>query len=174
MPTRSMPRLCVAFALAAVARAQTSLVDDDDAYDPARKIPAGIDDPDYLYSDWYLGPRGINATGAWAAFGVTGAGVQIVFNDDGLDTEHAEFAAKFNAAGSCNDPTPVNVTTETHGTICAGLAVAAANSDCSVGVAPHRGLLLPEHRAARFGQGELVGSEAAQAERTGRGRRRAT
>ena len=42
-----MPRLCVAFALAAVARAQTSLVDDDDAYDPARKIPAGIDDPDY-------------------------------------------------------------------------------------------------------------------------------
>ena len=131
-----MPRLCVAFALAAVARAQTSLVDDDDAYDPARKIPAGIDDPDYLYSDWYLGPRGINATGAWAAFGVTGAGVQIVFNDDGLDTEHAEFAAKFDAAGSCNDPTPVNVTTETHGTICAGLAVAAANSDCSVGVAP--------------------------------------
>ena len=47
-----------------------------------------------------------------AAFGVTGAGVQIVFNDDGLDADHAEFSAKFSAAGSCNDPTPVNFTTE--------------------------------------------------------------
>ena len=94
-----------------------------------------FNDPAYDAQAWVY--ELINVVPAWSE-GYTGAGVQIVFNDDGLDTEHAEFAAKFNAAGSCNDPTPVNVTTETHGTICAGLAVAwnVVFAPCVLGAAP--------------------------------------
>ena len=102
----------------------------------ASAAPAGLSEPDFVTgSAWYLGPDGINATGAWA-LGLTGLGVNIVFNDDGLDYEHVEFEGKYNSAGSCKDPLPFNYSTEQHGTVCAGLAAAAVNGECSVGVAP--------------------------------------
>ena len=42
----------------------------------------------------------VNVRPAWEA-GWTGAGVQIVFNDDGLSTSHPDLSSKFTTVGSC-------------------------------------------------------------------------
>jgi len=51
-------------------------------------VSSTITDPLYSSQQWYLDSANVPA--AWAA-GYTGAGVNIVFNDDGLDYRHPDF-----------------------------------------------------------------------------------
>lgn len=104
---------------------------------------------DPLYADqWHLlntgqseGTEGIDANvmGAWER-DITGAGVQILVVDDGVQRLHPDLAdnfvleSSFSFSDSSHDPTPVP--TEAHGTSCAGVAAAgASNGSCGVGVA---------------------------------------
>ena len=90
-------------------------------------------DPAYEAQSWVYDL--INVVPAWEA-GWTGKGVQIVINDDGLDIAHPDLAGKFTEVGSCvgrKVRKPVKVS---HGTACAAIALGAANTDCSVGIAP--------------------------------------
>ena len=69
----------------------------------------------------------IDVEPVWAD-GLTGVGVQIVVNDDGLDLTSAEFADAFDAAGSCIGSDVGVVGCEacgdlTHGTACAAIAL---------------------------------------------------
>jgi hypothetical protein len=78
---------------------------------------------------------------AWER-GYTGAGVNVLFNDDGLDYNNPDFADKFSQLGSFRDPMPGACSTtssgsaDTHGSVCAGIALADSNDECGVGVAP--------------------------------------
>jgi len=85
----------------------------------------------------YLGPGGSNVLAAWSR-GYTGTGVNIVFNDDGLDYRHPDFKDKYKQEGSTMDPMPGvcgGDHPDTHGTTCAGIAAGAKNDKCGVGVA---------------------------------------
>lgn len=75
---------------------------------------------------------------------LTGRGVVVAVLDDGLERDHPDLAANYDARASYNynantpDPLPryVNVEDERHGTRCAGeIAMSANNSHCGVGVA---------------------------------------
>ena len=79
----------------------------------------------------------INVLPAWEA-GWTGRGVQIVFNDDGLDISHPDLAAKFTEVGSCvgRNVSKPRGWFVSHGTACAAIALGANNTECSVGIAP--------------------------------------
>lgn len=80
----------------------------------------------------------VNAEGAWD-MGYTGAGVTIAIVDDGLDFNHPDLAANFDAVSSwnvnfnTNDVGPING--NDHGTAAGGLAAAAPDGTCGVGVA---------------------------------------
>ncbi|KAH8061086.1 serine-type endopeptidase [Aureococcus anophagefferens] len=96
---------------------------------------AAAPDPYYEAEAWYL--EMINAPAAWAsawARGVTGAGVRIQVNDDGVDDGHPDLA-KVSASESCVISAPADADSE-HGTHCAALAAASSNAHCGVGVAP--------------------------------------
>ena len=95
-------------------------------------IPPYIKDPDFKYQYWYLGPNGANVVAAWE-LGFTGEGVHIRVNDDCLDYTDPEFSSKI--LPGWKDPMPKYCTTFTHGTSCAGIAAAASNGECGVGVA---------------------------------------
>jgi kexin len=90
-----------------------------------------ITDPAYPQEAWYL--SSINVSGVWE-MGITGHGVQIIINDNGVDYTHPDLRDNFVMADSINDPMPYDDTP--HGTYCAGLALAAKNSICGIGVAP--------------------------------------
>ena len=69
--------------------------------------------------------------------GITGAGVHVRINDDGMDTSHAEFMERMDVTQNCpsftSDPSPSGL----HGTAVASILVAQANNDvCAVGIAP--------------------------------------
>jgi subtilisin family serine protease len=77
----------------------------------------------------------INIQPVWEQ-GLTGAGVHIRINDDGLDTSHPEFAGRFDASASCEAYLPADEAAH-HGTACASIAAGAGNnSECAVGMAP--------------------------------------
>jgi subtilisin family serine protease len=62
---------------------------------PVDVVPpsAVASNPYYAYQDWYLGAHGANVVAAWAK-GYTGAGVNVMVNDDGLDYTHPDFKDK--------------------------------------------------------------------------------
>ena len=97
---------------------------------PARDDP--VEDPYYEAAAWYL--EAIRAPDAWAA-GYTGAGVQILVNDNGVDNTHPDLA-KLDVANSCDVYAPSGW--DAHGTVCASLAAGDANSHCGVGAAAAR------------------------------------
>mmetsp|Transcript_323 Transcript_323/g.903 ORF Transcript_323/g.903 Transcript_323/m.903 type:complete len:941 (-) Transcript_323:190-3012(-) len=102
---------------------------------PADNLVGGeyFTDPAAIYQRWHL--DAINVAEAWA-MGYTGSGVNIIFQDDALDTTHPDFAAKFNTQGSPTENRLPPDSSSSHGTRVAGLAVAAANNSvCGVGVA---------------------------------------
>ncbi|CAB9503760.1 Furin-like protease 1, isoform 1 [Seminavis robusta] len=78
----------------------------------------------------------INVEEVWAQ-GITGKGVHVRVNDDGVDATHAEFADKFDVANSCSAYTPADEEKDNHGTAVA--SIIASNPDngvCAVGIAP--------------------------------------
>lgn len=89
---------------------------------------------------WYLGSDGANVVAAWER-GYTGKGITIFFMDDGLDYNHDDFAGKHLQKASWGDPMPgtckstSETSADTHGMVCAGIALAASNDKCGVGVA---------------------------------------
>ena len=93
-----------------------------------------MSDPYYPDAAWYL--EAIRIPEAWAA-GYTGAGVQILINDDGVDNTHPDLA-KLDLANSCGVYAPCD--SDSHGTKCAAIAAGDANSACGVGAAPGAGL----------------------------------
>ena len=69
--------------------------------------------------------------------GITGAGVHVRINDDGMDANHAEFIERMDGTQNCpafrSDPSPNSF----HGTAVASILAAQANNDvCAVGIAP--------------------------------------
>ncbi|KAH8094218.1 serine-type endopeptidase [Aureococcus anophagefferens] len=74
----------------------------------ARREP----DPYYGAAAWYLDLMNVEA--AWAS-GVTGAGVRIRVNDDGVDASHPDLA-KVSVADSCEVWAPLEEAGEDHGT----------------------------------------------------------
>jgi len=93
---------------------------------PARPLP----DPAYDAVAWYLGA--INVEEVWAS-GVTGAGVTVLINDNGVDASHPDLK-KLSVEDSCDNYLN-GAATDTHGTVCAALAVGSSNKHCGVGVA---------------------------------------
>jgi subtilisin family serine protease len=79
---------------------------------------AASPDPYYGAAAWYLDLMNVEA--AWAS-GVTGAGVRIRVNDDGVDASHPDLA-KVSVADSCEVWAPLEEAGEDHGTACAALA----------------------------------------------------
>ena len=78
----------------------------------------------------------INVESVWKEQ-VTGAGIHIRINDNGVDSFHPEFIANFNYAGSCDLYQPDDLELDFRGTAAASLAGADANNGaCSVGIAP--------------------------------------
>jgi subtilisin family serine protease len=69
--------------------------------------------------------------------GITGKGVHIRINDDGVNGNHPELSARFDKEGSCEIYMPYDLTVDTHGTTCAAIAAGEAdNNECSAGIAP--------------------------------------
>ena len=102
-----------------------------------------FDDPAYEAQSWVYDL--INVVPAWE-MGLTGQGVQIVINDDGLDITHPDLAARFTKDGSCigddvgNPFLDIHGKDVSHGTTCAAIALGSANNDCSMGIAPEAAL----------------------------------
>ena len=91
--------------------------------------------PDPLYDSMAWSYTLINVEPAWGE-GITGAGVHVRVNDDGVDATHPEFSAKFDVQNSCTDYLPTNPETDTHGTACASIVAGSTNDACAVGIAP--------------------------------------
>eukprot|EP00301_Raphidiophrys_heterophryoidea_P006337 c12564_g1_i3.p1 GENE.c12564_g1_i3~~c12564_g1_i3.p1 ORF type:complete len:1536 (+),score=430.03 c12564_g1_i3:367-4608(+) len=96
-------------------------------------------------NQWHLcnpaeGGVDANVTGAWAQ-GFFGEGIQIAIVDDGVQYTHPDISSKYDAIGSFDfndhDTDPMPLDKNHHGTACAGVAAAAAETTCGVGVAPH-------------------------------------
>jgi len=84
----------------------------------------------------------VNIEQAWAV--TRGKGVTIAVIDDGIDTDHPEFAGRvvhpFDATMNLSDARP-KATDDSHGTPCAGMACAAGLKDGASGTAPEAFLL---------------------------------
>jgi len=97
-------------------------------------------DPDNVFTDplydamkWQF--EMINIEEVWQQ-GITGAGIHVRVNDDGVDSTHPEFAATFDVDGSCTSYLPVS-NEDAHGTACASIIGGNKNNnECSVGLAP--------------------------------------
>src|SRR6185369_17296895 len=99
----------------------------------------------YFGNQWQLnGPFGINVAAASDDF--EGAGVIVAVFDDGIQGDHPDLAANFDAALSAqlnpdnNNGLPLTAG-DNHGTAVAGLIAAAENGIGGVGVAPHASLV---------------------------------
>lgn len=100
---------------------------------------------------WHLGKTTIkgksidahvNITAAWEQ--TRGKGITIAVIDDGVDTDHPEFAGRivhpFDATENTNDPRP-KTPEDNHGTACAGMACASGLKDGASGTAPEASLM---------------------------------
>ncbi len=87
----------------------------------------------------YIGsPVNLNVFAAWKN-GYTGHGVTIAVVDDGLETHHPDIRPNYIGSASWDvnegDDDPNPAITDSHGTAAGGVAAAASNSECGVGVA---------------------------------------
>ena len=107
-----------------------------------KRVHDPYSDPSYG-KQWHLhGTPGadINVEPVWTELGYTGRGVTIAIVDDGVDHRHPDLAAHYSASGShdfnARDEDPLPFAWDVHGTAAAGVAAAASNEYCGVGVAP--------------------------------------
>lgn len=91
---------------------------------------------DPLYDSMAWSYKLINVEPVWRE-GITGAGVHVRVNDDGVDATHPEFAGKFDVANSCTEYLPSDPATNQHGTACASIIAGSTNNECAVGIAPN-------------------------------------
>lgn len=84
----------------------------------------------------------VNIEQAWAT--TRGKGITVAVIDDGIDTDHPEFAGRvvhpFDATLNSADPRP-KTSDDNHGTPCAGMACAAGLKDGASGTAPEAFLM---------------------------------
>jgi len=106
---------------------------DCSAADATYEAPSWVHDPYWSAQIWYM--ELINVKEAWDN-GYTGLGIQIQFNDDGVDDTHPDFKGRISTADSCDVYASASSGEDQHGTHCAGFAAASANQNCTVGVAP--------------------------------------
>jgi subtilisin family serine protease len=93
-----------------------------------------FNDPFYTEQSWVYDL--IDVEPVWRR-GITGEGVHIRINDDGVNGNHPELSARFDKEGSCENYMPFDPTENTHGTTCAAIAAGEANNnECSAGIAP--------------------------------------
>jgi proprotein convertase subtilisin/kexin type 7 len=109
------------------------------------KRTVAFNDPLFT-SQWHLvnhqtSGHDIDVQTVWES-GVTGRNVTVCVIDDGLDHSNADIRPNYNAKGSYDfisdddDPMPLHMVSENHGTKCGGVIAAAANNGfCGVGVA---------------------------------------
>jgi hypothetical protein len=91
---------------------------------------------DLLYTEQSWVYDLIDVESVWRQ-GITGAGVHIRINDNGVNGDHPELSARFDKEGSCEIYLPYNLMENTHGTAMAAIAAGEANNDeCSAGIAP--------------------------------------
>ncbi|XP_052787432.1 furin-like isoform X1 [Mya arenaria] len=90
---------------------------------------------------WYLngksGPS-MSVENTWRK-NITGRGVRLAIVDDGVDYNHPDLKNRINLSGSRdvydNDNNPLPGIGQSHGTKCAGVAVAESNNICVIGAA---------------------------------------
>ncbi|KAJ8402031.1 hypothetical protein AAFF_G00372660 [Aldrovandia affinis] len=116
---------------------------------PSPAQPINLTDPRWNKM-WYMrcsdgAPSchtGMNIAGAWGR-GYTGKGVVVTILDDGIERNHTDLMRNYDAKasydinGNDRDPMPQydSSNKNKHGTRCAGIVAASANSLCAVGVA---------------------------------------
>mmetsp|Transcript_36249 Transcript_36249/g.87337 ORF Transcript_36249/g.87337 Transcript_36249/m.87337 type:complete len:1831 (+) Transcript_36249:46-5538(+) len=98
-----------------------------------------FDDPLYDAQRWML--TMIDVEPVWTSLGITGEGIKVRINDDGVDvdSQNIDLVPNFDLENSCPDgghlPNPGD--DQGHGTKVAGIVAAVANnSHCAMGVAP--------------------------------------
>ena len=96
---------------------------------------AKTQDPQYDGSAWMY--EMINAVDVWEQYGLTGEGVTVRINDDGVYVDNREFEGRFAAVeDSCPDYLPLDE--EGHGTSVAGIILGNRDNDlCAAGIAPN-------------------------------------
>lgn len=94
-----------------------------------------LTDPRYDEMKWAY--QLIDVEPVWER-GITGRGIHIRVNDDGVDSKHPEFIpGGIDGALSCEDYHEPRHSSDTPGTYCASLIGSAGNNDeCAVGIAP--------------------------------------
>ena len=93
-----------------------------------------FNDPLYTEQSWVYDL--IEIQPVWKR-GITGKGVHIRINDDGVNGNHPELSARFDKERSCEIFMPNDLTLDDHGTTCAAIAAGEAdNNQCSAGIAP--------------------------------------
>lgn len=91
---------------------------------------------DPLYDGMKWAYNLVNVEPVWE-MGLTGAGVHVRVNDDGVDSMHPEFAGRYDLEMSCEVYESASPA-DNHGTACASLIAAAGGNDqCAVGMAPN-------------------------------------
>jgi Subtilase family/Proprotein convertase P-domain len=113
----------------------TSCPANDDTAEPQQfPIQPVFNDVMYIDNAWAF--RLINVEPVWRS-GITGTGVRIRINDEGVDATAMELTPNFDVNGSCVEYLPSS-NADRHGTACASVAAATANNnECSVGIAPN-------------------------------------
>jgi subtilisin family serine protease len=77
----------------------------------------------------------INVDQVWSD-GITGKGISIRINDDGVDIDNQEFDGRFDEANSCDRFRPTAGDDDGHGTAVAGIVAGNANNvHCAAGIA---------------------------------------
>ena len=106
-----------------------------DSPDSCIPSDAFTQDPLYEGSQWMF--EMINVIDVWETYGLTGKGVTIRINDDGVYVDNLEFSDRFDdRENSCVDYLPDNLSGDSHGTAVTGIILGNANNDlCSVGIA---------------------------------------
>ena len=92
-------------------------------------------DPLYGGSQWMF--EMINVIDVWETYGLTGKGVTIRINDDGVNVDNEELSDRFdNVENSCDNYRPLVDNPGDHGTAVAGIILGNADNNlCSVGIA---------------------------------------
>mmetsp|Transcript_153 Transcript_153/g.388 ORF Transcript_153/g.388 Transcript_153/m.388 type:complete len:1944 (+) Transcript_153:467-6298(+) len=106
-----------------------------DAPDTCISSKSKTQDPTYDGSAWMFDM--INAVDVWEEYGLTGEGVTVRINDDGVFVDHLEFEGRFRGAeDSCPDYLPSDG--EGHGTKVAGIILGNRDNNlCAAGIAPN-------------------------------------